>query len=603
MRKQFIFLSSFLFLASVTFAQNVNVPKAKLIEKNLTPYTGEIKGNNANSQKALGQELWASDFSDPSVWTIGTSGQGTFEIGTAPASMNNYIGAMASTTAANGYAFFNGIQYLTPSPIAEPQNTWVQTEVIDFTGNQYAEISFQQRYRAFNYDVTYVEFSGDNGATWTTVEVNADVQGNAASIQNTLNLVFNVNNTSAGVFRFRWENPSAIANLGSGYGWLIDDVKISELADFELVSTYNFHHVVGYQYSRTPLTQVQPVVFRAGVKNQGSSDLTDVKLVLDINSGDATETSPAVTIASQQVDTLEASFTPTAVGQYNVARALEMAETDDNPSNNDIPSVSFEVTDFIYSIDKGTNFTDYPLTSLSIGGNPVNIDGVGMSFDIFQNQTIYGVDFRFYTGTSSDAEVYAELYKINPDATELPQFWGAPIAETDMFTLGSQSVENIYTVAFTTPTQLVAGETYLVLLRFAGGTIKIAAGGVSETSQSWLSGDHANRWGTFNTAPVVRANFNPEAGIANNSKVVTEVNVFPNPAKTTATVEFNVVNSSNVSIEVVDVTGKVVATKSLNNVATGANSVEFNVSSLASGVYTVAIKSNDSKVTRKLTIQ
>jgi len=602
MRKQFIFLSSFLFLASVTFAQNVNVPKAKLIEKNLTPYTGEIKGNNANSQKALGQELWASDFSDPSVWTTGTSGQGTFEIGTAPASFTQYFGAVQTQTPSNGYAFFNGVQYLVGTPSAAPQNTWVQTEAIDYTDESYIEITFSQSYVAFNTDQTFVEFSKDNGLSWETIEVNSEVLVNT-KVSNSLSLIFETENTTEGILRFRWENTSTSPQYGSGYGWAIDDVFIRGLADYELVSTYNFHHVVGYQYSRTPLTQVQPVVFRAGVKNQGSSDLTDVKLVLDINSGDATETSPAVTIASQQVDTLEASFTPTAVGQYNVARALEMAETDDNPSNNDIPSVSFEVTDFIYSIDKGTNFTDYPLTSLSIGGNPVNIDGVGMSFDIFQNQTIYGVDFRFYTGTSSDAEVYAELYKINPDAAELPQFWGAPIAETDMFTLGTQSVTNIYTLAFTQPTQLVAGETYLVLLRFAGGTIKIAAGGTIETAQSWLSGDHANRWGTFNTAPVVRANFNPEAGIANNSKVVTEVNVFPNPAKTTATVEFNVVNSSNVSIEVVDVTGKVVATKSLNNVATGANSVEFNVSSLASGVYTVAIKSNDSKVTRKLTIQ
>src|SRR5690606_35235321 len=215
MRKQFIFLSSFLFLASVTFAQNVNVPKAKLIEKNLTPYTGEIKGNNANSQKALGQELWASDFSDPSVWTTGTSGQGTFEIGTAPASFTQYFGAVQTQTPSNGYAFFNGVQYLVGTPSAAPQNTWVQTEAIDYTDESYIEITFSQSYVAFNTDQTFVEFSKDNGLSWETIEVNSEVLVNT-KVSNSLSLIFETENTTEGILRFRWENTSTSPQYGSG---------------------------------------------------------------------------------------------------------------------------------------------------------------------------------------------------------------------------------------------------------------------------------------------------------------------------------------------------------------------------------------------------
>jgi hypothetical protein len=606
MKRQFTLLSGLLLLAGTTMSQNNTtlVSSAKLTKtpNKISPFNGVIKDANTGSTKALGAILWESDFSTPADWTIGTSGQGTFEIGTGAAALTQYMGAMASTTAANGFGFFNGIQYLLNSS-ATAQNTWIATESINFTGNAYAEITFEQRYRAFNTDVTYVEFSADGGATWTTQEVNAAAVGNGPGTQSTLNLVFPVNNATNGIFRFRWENTSTDGDLGSGYGWAIDDVKVRELAEYDLAATYNFHHVVQYQYSRTPLAQVQPVVFRAGIKNQGSENLTGVKLALNVNSGAATPESPAVTIASIAVDTLEASYTPSAVGTYSVAQALVLNETDDNVANNAIPSASFEVTNYIYSVDKGTTYSEYPLTGLSFGGVAVNIDGVGISFDVYANQDIHAIDFRLYTGTTVGSEVYGELYKINPNAASLDQFWGSPIAETNMFTLNNASqINSIHTLPFTAPFTLEAGETYLVLLKIASGTVKIAAAGETETSQSWLSGDHTNKWGTFSDVPVVRANFDPSAGIKDN-EFVTGVSMFPNPATEKATVEFNLANASNVAIEVIDITGKVVATKTLTNASAGANAVELNVAGFSTGIYSVAIKSNDTSVTRKLIVQ
>lgn len=606
MKKQFTLLSGLLLFAGVSFSQNaLKVPSAKLAKdyNTIAPYNGEIKNETNGNTKALGALLWSSDFSNPSDWSISSSGQGAFEIGNGAPALTQYLGAMASTTASNGFAFFNAVQYLIAGNV-DPQNTSIETQPIDFTGNDYAEISFQQRYRAFNTDVTYVEFSPDGGTTWTiTEQINADVVTNDPSVQNTISLVFYVDNVTNGVFRFRWENPSSDDQFGSGYGWAIDDVEVRELSDYDLVSTYNFHHSEFYQYTQIPVAQIAPIDVVAGIRNDGSQSLTNVKLVL----GDAaTDESPEITLAPFQKDTLVATFTPaSAVGNYTVTRTLSMTETDDKPLNNSLPNITYSITDHIYAVDRGAPFSDYPLTSLvDQSNNPITIEGVGNSFDIVTDQDIHGINFRFFTGTAIDAEVYGELYEFDPSASQISDLWVGPLSETEMFTVTSVGqVSSIHTLRFSDPYTLEAGKTYLVLVRFAGSSvIKFAAAGTTTTSQSWIRVQGSQVWGTFSTIPVVRANFDPTLGLAEND-VVNGVSVFPNPATDKTSVEFNLANASSVSVVVTDVTGKTVETLNLGNVAAGVHTADLNTANFAAGLYSVAIKTNDSSVTRKLVVQ
>src|SRR5690606_15052313 len=72
--------------------------------------------------KALGDTILADDFSNASNWTISAPNtQGQWQIvSTTPANVTQYLGAMASTTAANGFGMFNAVQYLITGPV-DPQ--------------------------------------------------------------------------------------------------------------------------------------------------------------------------------------------------------------------------------------------------------------------------------------------------------------------------------------------------------------------------------------------------------------------------------------------------------------------------------------------------
>ena len=163
--------------------------------------SGKNTVNNSSLLKTGGDIIWQDDFSVANTWTITTDGQGTFEIGT-PASVAasnpdliGYLGAMATigTTATNGYAFFDGIQYLlTEPPVVEIQNSSITSSTIDLSlyTQPAITISFNQRFRHFNYDETYVEMSQDGGVTWVySQQVNAGEATNGTSLQNNLSLI------------------------------------------------------------------------------------------------------------------------------------------------------------------------------------------------------------------------------------------------------------------------------------------------------------------------------------------------------------------------------------------------------------------------------
>lgn len=447
MKKQFTILSGFFLFTGITLAQNAGVSPDQVSTKNtITPYNGEVKSFNSLSEKALGVVLWQSDFSNSAVWSTTTDGQGTFEIGTQSAQMTPYMGAMASTTAANGFGFFNGIQYLLTGSAA-PQNTSLITETLDLTGNEYVEFSFQQRYRRFNSDELYVEFSADGGATWPTSQrVNTNAVGNGPSLQNTLSLIFQVNDAANARFRFRWFNSSTNPTGGSGYGWCVDDVKISSLADYELVNTYGFNGVSGYKYTQIPSAQVSPILFRAGIKNQGSEELTGVKLVVSATTPTGTTSfeSTERTIASQAVDTLDATYTANdGTGTYSFTQTIVLNETDDVPSNNGTHisgTTQFRVTDWVYGIDSepfGGVVDSFDFGAYLQGAD---FSGLGVSFDVFANQDLHGADIRLYTGTAMDAEFAVRVHEYNPAAGSAPELWGTTgtpyLAESELFIVG-----------------------------------------------------------------------------------------------------------------------------------------------------------------------
>lgn len=85
------------------------------------------------------------------------------------------------------------------------------------------------------------------------------------------------------------------------------------------------------------------------------------------------------------------------------------------------------------------------------------------------------------------------------------------------------------------------------------------------------------------------------------NSVANNVAVFPNPMTTYTTVSFTTEQSENVTVSLVDVTGKILLQQTVETVA-GENTTRIEQANLANGVYFIQISNGKSTVSKKLTV-
>jgi len=91
-------------------------------------------------------------------------------------------------------------------------------------------------------------------------------------------------------------------------------------------------------------------------------------------------------------------------------------------------------------------------------------------------------------------------------------------------------------------------------------------------------------------------------GLTEKQSSLKAIAVFPNPATDLVNINFTAKNTSNVKVELYDVTGKKVYENNLEQIS-GASSQSINVSKFAKGVYVVKIVSDNTSETRKIVIE
>lgn len=88
----------------------------------------------------------------------------------------------------------------------------------------------------------------------------------------------------------------------------------------------------------------------------------------------------------------------------------------------------------------------------------------------------------------------------------------------------------------------------------------------------------------------------------NNLIAANSLNVYPNPAKESATLEFTLGSSSKVNISVLDATGRTVSVVTDATLPQGAQRISIPTSSLAAGVYNITIRTEEGVVTERLSV-
>jgi len=566
----------------------------------------------------------------------------------------------------------------------QAQHVYLQNKnAIDVSAYEYIELSYWQAYRRFTSTKTYIDYSTDNGTTWTSVEVNGELGSNGGTAGEKKHILY-ANNALQFFIRFRWDDR-VIPQNGSGYGWIIDDVSINSLADIDLAYQYGRVHTETYQYSQIPKLQRTDIKVEAYVSNYGTTPLTNVKLVL--SGGDIAGESEAIDIPFQTSDTLLlASFVPSeTVGTHTLERSFTMDQSPDD-ENNTLSDFSFEITDSIYAIDRApyTKMVWHPFVDKSI-----TMLGVGASFDIFADQTLSAVDLKVDPSSTPEGQLSVELWKYDATATESAGMWGSGPLVTTEWTLGTASTDVFHTVPFPSPILLEANSTYLLLVATPDTTkIALSQGGASPSNLSRqqyfrTSKSETITWYGSNGRPALRMHFgkvlpcvidqtipnvcvgstltlaseqlpggvwsssdetiatvNPTTGVVkgliadttvtisygggtascttpatkvitinkcadqntgiNDLETISTVTLFPNPTNDQVNVQFELQQTTEVVVELTDLSGRIIYSTTLNNLSVGKNNATIDLSAYNNGIYMLALRTDNVQHVSKL---
>lgn len=615
MKKRFTLLSVLTIASSLSFAQNLPTLNTMKMNPSKISIATDAPTNTVIAPKAGGDVIWENGFAatDP-TWTMGntaTGAQGAWVVTSAyPAQLNTYMGSFPA--AVGNMALINAVQYLITGPVGL-QNAYIESSAIDMSAAGMVAISWDQIYRRFNHDLTFVDVSTDGGTTWTSYPVNGSVIPNANATKNNVTLNIPTASSANVKLRFRWESLTADNSFGSGYGWAIDNVKITEGYDNN-VSLLNLYNTVGSDggltYSKIPVAQTADagkMSFGARVKNTG---INTQDIILNMAGPSYTQVSNTESVISLAIDSLEVAtangFTiPTTVGSYTLTGTL----TSNNPlvmTTDDVATTKIEVTNKIYAVD-GFDGTPESITGRFTGWQNGTGDAeIGVYFEMFETAAVGAIQIGIANVATSEQgdyigkSVQGKIWDVTNDPAVL-------VDNSYETQIKASSFGNIVTAYMINPITLNAGTTYLVTAAFAAGAeVPIAmagssiGGSVAGFNGGVITGLRASdEEANLVRAPVVRLDFNDYTGV-NEIAAQFDLNVYPNPFSSNTEVAFELKNDANVSINVTDITGRTVSTVNSQMYTSGAHTVSINGTNLNAGVYNCTITIGNNVITKRI---
>jgi hypothetical protein len=609
MKKVYLLVSGLLLTAGAVNAQLATQRAYMPFEKNTTP--SRVIGLTAED-RAPGDVIVADDFSDFDNWDIYTEGGTTPDwelVTTTPTLLVDYVDVFASPTNANGFAAFNGIQYLLDGTVSAIDALVEYGSSIDCSGASAVTLEFFMAYRAFNSDKVFVEITNNDWASFTALELFPSMPTNAPTEQT--RILKDITAVAAGEnnvkVRFRFQELGADPDFGAGYGAMVDDFAVKEAWDYDQEITASYHRSGlgvfmenGMEYHFIPQDQLTEITFAGETQNLGGLPATGAKLNVSVTgAGTYSGTSAAVTLPVGAADSMftTTTFTPAAIGTYDVTFWFNGTNAEEETSN-DSSYLSFEVTDFIYGRDNG-------LATSSIGnvtsntGNPLLI---GNTMDMFADAELGAVDVAVSADPSNIGKlIFAQIMILQEDGTFLY------MDQTDDHEITSGENGGLITLTFEEAVEVSAGQTILVLAGHYGGAtearFRLAQGVDEQTVLGYTSGATDPFFLSSPSAVMIRVHTRSyasvEESLANNFSVGQNM---PNPFGDNAIINYELKEAGNVSIEFVDVTGKLV--KSINNgsQAAGTYTVAIDANDFAEGVYFYTFTVGTEKVTRRMVV-
>ena len=562
--------------------------------------------------------FFTNDFSNLADWITNDAiwnGSQDWVIGTAGpvGSFSSPMGAIASTTSANGFALYDS-DALGVSATNTQDATITYTGTVDCSAYLNVNINFESSHRKFQ-DSVFVEVSNDAWVTFDRYEVHANQAVNDQSTNPELvsvNISSAAGNQDSVSFRFHYEGQW-------DYAWMVDDVSFTETPNNLLSSGaetfggwwigYQSTGDIGTDFTFYPKNQAdaQPYRFEGVLYNGGLQDLDNSVLhvnVMDESGISQDFTSNPIAVSSGINDTVATAtnFTPTQTGLYN----FNYWATSDSFPTTDTTLMQTIVTDTVYAVDYDWNSDGANAGGGYFLGKPCEGNVLGNVFDIYADATVTSISFHVNESSAFGSDVNVQLYNIDDPSVIDPIL----LEESDPYTLQASDIDSWITLKLLNPLPVTAGIAYLAAVK---GTISLQdttmiSSSSNENSSSWLRDNCVATTATSTHVPgdwyqygadgfSIRMNFGvpPTPSGINNIKQ-SQFNLYPNPTDGVFVIELD--KNSKYEVTVIDILGKTIYTSSINDMNT-----TIDLSGLEKGVYTVELKDGNSKYTEKLIVE
>ena len=434
----------------------------------------------------------------------------------------------------------------------------------------------------------------------------------------------------------------------NNYHELVDDFEESTISASEYYDAF--------EYLSTPDYLTRPFNFAMEITNEGPLPQTGVELRVTVTTPSETTLpdfqSDPITIEPTLTDTLEIgpitfgdgpNEIPLEDGEYTFDFLVVQNEEDEFPGNNMGESRECQISDddsndgFAVFRNDGDSYNGayLDLSEGTIWGTVYTFPGIQLeSLCITHIETVLQFNEDFAETTPGQV-IYFNLRKgsilnedsenpesittvvfdsANPLNYELPEL-SLEITESDIWDYQTDSLPYTVWASFELPSQypITPGEIYQAEFRVPSnieGAVFPAVTSNQERYSSFVFDESEQEWYQLeNNAIPIRfrtSSYCPLLSVENVNfdKEIQLLQNYPNPFSDITRIEYRLDETSDVTFEVFDLSGRLIYSEDHGRIPAGiAQTFEFDAKSMSSGVYTYSIVSNGERVTRKLTIE
>lgn len=250
----------------------------------------------------------------------------------------------------------------------------------------------------------------------------------------------------------------------------------------------------------------------------------------------------------------------------------------------------------------GTIFNERAITSIAI--DPEDANSIIVTLGNYGNTDyVYyssngGTSFESVQGNLAAMPVYSSIIETTTGKVILGTEKGI-YTSNDMNTWVSAGLNNIPVMEIKQQLQTNHDNEYVNLVDEIGDTLKIEHPGIFNEGMIYAA---TYGRGLYKCDNYKASNSELSIEETTTSLNVLEMSIYPNPVATEANINFSIESNTYVSLQVFDLSGRLVINEVLGNYGQGSHTAKFNVENLTAGTYIVKVQAGNVSNTSKILV-